>query len=178
MQVEDSETAVRTMAAYIDLNPVRAGIVEDPKDYRWRGYSEAVAGGKSARAGLRRLVRTETDDDASTATWGQIQAIYRCWLYDEGKVVIDDDGQVIRRGFATETAEMVINRQQGAIARPVLVKMRLRHFTEGVTIGSKAFLESVFESRRELFSARRIDGARKIQGVRWGGLMAMRDLRG
>jgi len=178
VQVEDSETAVRTMAAYIDLNPVRAGIVEDPKDYRWRGYSEAVAGGKSARAGLRRLVRTETDDDASTATWGQIQAIYRCWLYDEGKVVIDDDGQVIRRGFATETAEMVINRQQGAIARPVLVKMRLRHFTEGVTIGSKAFLESVFESRRELFSARRIDGARKIQGVRWGGLMAMRDLRG
>jgi len=178
VQVEDSETAVRTMAAYIDLNPVRAGIVEDPKDYRWSGYGEAVAGGNSARAGLSRLVRTETGDDTSTATWAQIQAIYRCWLYDEGKVVLDDDGQVIRRGFAAETAEMVINRQQGAIARPVLVKMRLRHFSEGVAIGSKAFLESVFESRRELFSARRVDGARKIQGVRWGGLMAMRDLRG
>ena len=98
--------------------------------------------------------------------------------YDEGKVVLDDHGQVIRRGFAAETAEMVINRQQGAIARPVLVKMRLRHFTEGVTIGSKAFLESVFQARRDSFPARRIDGARKIQGVRWGGLMAMRDLRG
>jgi len=125
-----------------------------------------------------RLVRTETGDDASSGDLGQIQAIYRCWLYDEGKVVLDDDGQVIRRGFAAETAEMVINRQQGAIARPVLVKMRLRHFSEGVAIGSKAFLELVFQARRDAFPARRVDGARKIQGVRWGGLMAMRDLRG
>ena len=37
--------AARTMAAYIDLNPVRAGMVTDPKDYRWCGYGEAVAGG-------------------------------------------------------------------------------------------------------------------------------------
>jgi len=41
--VEDGE-ALRTMAAYIDLNPVRAGLVEDPKDYRWCGYTEALGG--------------------------------------------------------------------------------------------------------------------------------------
>jgi len=38
--VEDGE-ALRTMAAYIDLNPVRAGLVDDPKDYRWCGHAEA-----------------------------------------------------------------------------------------------------------------------------------------
>ncbi|MEJ6641925.1 MAG: transposase, partial [Akkermansiaceae bacterium] len=32
--VEDG-LAARTMAAYIDLNPVRAGMVNDPADYRW-----------------------------------------------------------------------------------------------------------------------------------------------
>jgi hypothetical protein len=32
--VEDG-IAARTMAAYIDLNPVRAGMVSDPADYRW-----------------------------------------------------------------------------------------------------------------------------------------------
>ena len=37
VQVEDSETALRTIAAYIDLNPVCAGLVTDPKDYRWGG---------------------------------------------------------------------------------------------------------------------------------------------
>ena len=36
----------RWWGAYIDLNAVRAGIVEDPKDYRFCGYGEAVGKGK------------------------------------------------------------------------------------------------------------------------------------
>jgi hypothetical protein len=36
----------------------------------------------------------------------------------------------------------------------------------------------IFKARRNAFPPERIDGARKIQGVHWGGLMAMRDLRG
>jgi hypothetical protein len=40
--VEDGE-ALRTISAYLDLNPVRAGLVDDPKDYRWGGYAEAMA---------------------------------------------------------------------------------------------------------------------------------------
>jgi len=57
----ESGTAARTMAAYIDLNPVRAGMVEDPADYRWSSYGEAVGGGKKgngkkAREGLVRAI--------------------------------------------------------------------------------------------------------------------------
>ena len=37
---DDSPDALRTMAAYIDLNPVRAKLVEDPAEYRWSGYGE------------------------------------------------------------------------------------------------------------------------------------------
>ena len=37
--------AVAAIAAYIDLNPVRAGLCEDPKDYRYCGYAEAIAKG-------------------------------------------------------------------------------------------------------------------------------------
>ena len=51
--VDGAGEALVAMAAYIDLNPVRAGMVKDPKDYRWSGYGEAVAGKKRARAGLR-----------------------------------------------------------------------------------------------------------------------------
>jgi hypothetical protein len=85
---------------------------------------------------------------------------------------------VIRSGFSPETTEMVINRQQGALAWPVLVKLRVRHFTEGMAIGGRTFIEGIFKARRNAFPPKRIDGARKIRGVRWGGLMAMRDLRG
>ncbi len=59
---------------------------------------------------------------------------------------------------------MVINRQQGAIARPVLGKMRVRHFTEGIAIGGKTFIEGMFQARRNAFPPKCIDGARKIQG--------------
>ena len=31
------------MAAYIDLNPMRVGMVSDPAEYRWSGYGEAMA---------------------------------------------------------------------------------------------------------------------------------------
>lgn len=48
--------AIDAMAAYIDLSPVRAGMVEDPKDYRWCGYGEAVGSGNDeALAGLARV---------------------------------------------------------------------------------------------------------------------------
>ena len=58
--VEDG-MAARTMAAYIDLNPVRAGMVKDPADYRWSSYGEAVGGGakgngKKAREGWCGLI--------------------------------------------------------------------------------------------------------------------------
>ncbi len=36
--IVESGTAARMIAAYIDLNPVRAGMVEDPADYRWSSY--------------------------------------------------------------------------------------------------------------------------------------------
>jgi REP element-mobilizing transposase RayT len=43
--VEDG-VAARTISAYIDLNPVRAGMVKDPAEHRWSSYGEAVGGGK------------------------------------------------------------------------------------------------------------------------------------
>ncbi len=52
MLVEGQGNPLQTMAAYIDLNPVRAGIVDDPKDYRFCGYAEAVAGVVEAKRGL------------------------------------------------------------------------------------------------------------------------------
>ena len=55
MLVEGSDNPLQTMATYIDLNPVRAGLVDDPKDYRFCGYAEAVAGEVQARKGLRKI---------------------------------------------------------------------------------------------------------------------------
>ncbi|GHC40148.1 hypothetical protein GCM10007100_00600 [Roseibacillus persicicus] len=59
--VEGKGAAIKTMAAYIDLNPVRAGICQDPKDYRWCSYGEAVAGGQLAQKALQWLQSFRVD---------------------------------------------------------------------------------------------------------------------
>ena len=46
--------------------------------------------------------------------------------------------------------------------------------SEGAAFGSRAFLEEVFQNRREKFGPTRKDGARPIGA--WGGLMSLRCL--
>src|ERR1700752_5260753 len=49
--------ALPAVAAYIELNPVRAGLCTDPKDYRYSGYAEALAKGSLlARQGIRTIL--------------------------------------------------------------------------------------------------------------------------
>ena len=46
--VERGQT-LQAMSFYIDLNPVRAGLVKDPKDCRWCSHGAAAAGEAVAR---------------------------------------------------------------------------------------------------------------------------------
>jgi len=57
--VEGEASALATVAAYVDLNPVRAGIAENPEDYPWSGYAEACGGGNRARRGLLSILGRE-----------------------------------------------------------------------------------------------------------------------
>jgi hypothetical protein len=57
---------------------------------------------------------------------------------------------------------------------------RIRYFSDGAIIGSKAFVNEAFVSARERFSAKRKDGARKMRGSGTAAkdtLWSARDLR-
>jgi len=41
--VEPDSQALSAVACYIEMNPVRAGLVKDPKDDRWCEYGQALA---------------------------------------------------------------------------------------------------------------------------------------
>ncbi len=81
--IAESGQAARTMAAYIDLNPVRAGMVSDPAEYRWSSYGEAVGGGKKgngkkARGGVwRGLVSAHKGEGFDAKRWKEVSRIYR-----------------------------------------------------------------------------------------------------
>jgi putative transposase len=53
--VEPSREAMVKVAAYIDLNPVRAELVSDPAEYRFCSYAAALGGEKQVRAGYEMI---------------------------------------------------------------------------------------------------------------------------
>ncbi len=55
--VEGNPLALLSVAAYIDLNPVRAGLVVDPVESVWSGYGSACGGDSASRKGLTCWVR-------------------------------------------------------------------------------------------------------------------------
>jgi len=78
--VEGGE-ALRTVSLYVDLNPVRAGIVKDPKDYRWSSYGEAVAGVRRAVEGLCAIIEDLSSFPQSEQRY---LAHYRVQLFARG----------------------------------------------------------------------------------------------
>lgn len=170
--VEGKGEALRTMAAYIDLNPVRAGLVQDPKDYRWCGYAEALGGSRRAQRGLCKALGKPVDGWKSA----DAAAAYRCLLHGEGREVRGAQNEtVVRRGLAPEKARAVLA-ERGKLSVADLVRLRVRYFTDGVILGSKAFVDDVFARQRGEFSPKRKTGARRISQCEEP-LYALRQLR-
>jgi REP element-mobilizing transposase RayT len=167
--VEGNSPALATVAAYIDLNPVRAGLVDDPKDYRWCGYAEAVATNGSARKGLAAALGVGVDG---------VLAEYREWLFRQGeeREGTDAQGRPVRRGFTRETMLKVLA-DGGELPRSEYLKLRIRYLVDGAVLGSREYVNSVFERHRDRFGARRKTGARPVRGVSDLALSCLRDLR-
>ncbi|VGO22056.1 transposase [Pontiella sulfatireligans] len=163
--VENSETAISTMATYIDLNPVRAVLVNDPRDYRYCGYAEAVGGGKNARKGIECVMMARGQE----TSWRKVSAQYRMLLFCSGKAT------ETRAGMTSEAIEKALA-EGGELDRSDLLRCRVRYFSDGVALGSRLFIEAVFENNRQLFGERRKDGARKMRGGDWNGLYSLRTL--
>lgn len=170
--VQGSQHTLLAMAAYIDLNAVRAGIVEDPKDYRYCGYGEAVAGKKAARKGLLRIIESE----GVAGSWKEISKLYRKQLYIVGEARgVAEDGKALSSGIDPEKVEQVL-KEGGNLPVTELLRCRVRYFSDGVVIGSRDYVEGVFNKYRDQFGAKRKTGARKMRGG-WDDLCTIRDLR-
>jgi REP element-mobilizing transposase RayT len=200
--VEDG-LAARTMAAYIDLNPVRAGMVADPAEYRWSGYGEAVGGGakgdgKRAREGIVRAWMAHKRWEGDSKYWsgggrqGNIHQTYRAMLLIEGKEifkeVMDQEtgrlrDKLVRKGMPALEVRAELERfEQGrGIAIAKRLRWRLRYLSDGAVIGQRSFVDEVFRQCRERFGEKRKDGARRMRGdaaelTKVSGLWSLRDL--
>jgi REP element-mobilizing transposase RayT len=190
--VEDG-VAARTMAAYIDLNPLRAGMVVDPADYRWSSYGEAVGGGmkgngKKAREGLVRAYFCEQGVGFEVEKWAEVSRVYRRLMgLALGRKPGRAENQRPSQTAATvtkNTAELLESKDNETVLKDLgmakMLRCRIRYFTDGAVIGSKEFVNEAFSNARERFGPKRKDGARKLKGrgaAAGGILWSLRDLR-
>ncbi|MCC5806489.1 MAG: transposase [Opitutales bacterium] len=132
--VQDSAAVLRAVAAYIDLNAVRAGLVEDPKDYRWCGYAAALAGDASLRAAYGRYAVRGRDSS-------EAMAAYRLYLMGKGEAAKGDgSGARVPRRVA-EAAR----KRGGHLPADEVLRLKLRFMTEGIVVGDRSFVEGVLD---------------------------------
>ncbi len=165
--VEDTPESVSTVAAYIDLNPVRAEIVDNPADYRWSGYGAAMGGVSTAREGIRSIFVGNSVDSAIKS--------YRLILFGKGYGSKGNLKKDFGRISAKRLAE--IQQNEGAVSLAEVLRSRVRYFTDGMVLGSEAFVEKQFERHRDLFGKKRTKGGTPLLGEGWHGLYSMRNLQ-
>lgn len=167
--VEDSPEVVTKVAAYIDLNPVRAGIAEDPGNYRWCGYAEALAGVEASQTGLANLY------GPGMRSFPEAFQSYRLILFGKGEGSKGTGEKDVGRIPFEKLAE--VRRRGGVPSLQESLRARVRYFSDGMVLGSESFVEQQFDEHRELFGERRKRGGKKLPDSCWGGLAAMRDLQ-
>ncbi len=151
--VEKGETLINCLA-YIDLNPVRADLVDRPEEYRWCSLAYHIQTGNrcdflSLDFGLKEF--GEMNDDE------RLQR-YRQYVYETG---------------AVNTSEKVINekvvkkekRKGYKITRLDRFKYRTRYFTDSGIIGTKEYVSQSYQRFKDIFYSKKEKIPKSIVGL-------------
>ena len=166
-------------------------MVEKPEDYRWCSYGEAMApkvigegmrAQERAREGycflLEERGKMGRQKIQVTGLWkDRIAARYRMMLFADGEEVFCEDintgvapekrqPRLVRKGFKRKEVEQVLAKG-GKLSFGEALRCRVRYFSDGMTVGTREFVDEVFVASRERFGPKRKDGARSMRGVGW-----------
>ncbi len=164
--VEGEGNPLQTMAAYIDLNPVRAGVVDDPKDYRFCGYAEAVAGVVEAKKGLIHIW-----SDRGAKRVNSALRMHRMLIF--GKHASTPGLSEMTR----ERALKVLDQEDGELPKSVMLRCRVRYFTDGAILGSAEFVRSFTGAWQMERGRKHPSKVNMMQGGDWGGLAVIQGIR-
>ncbi len=186
--------AVAELAAYIDLNPVRAGVVADAKDYPWSQFGAAVAGDGIAQQALEYLVEHHTlqqrarapipnEPSPSAPLMGLQLGLSTIHMFLQERDRRRQAAQNLRDLETSAASPPAISYAEDAVPA----------FSKGLAIGDPDYLEAIFVEHRKHFGYRRQAGAKRIlwprgkgdrQRAVFGnggpsvGLAALREIRG
>jgi REP element-mobilizing transposase RayT len=142
--VENGETLINCLA-YIELNPVRAGLVKRPEDYRWCSLGYHVQSRNKGRF---------LSLDFGLWEFGIKSAKER--LRDFRRFVYEKGGL---EGLEKE------RRRHFEVGRADRFRLRTRYFTDSGIIGSKAYVSSLYLAFKEHYAAKREKVPKRVIGL-------------
>jgi len=174
--VEDGKTLVNLLA-YVDLNPIRAGIVKRPEEYKW--------------CSLGYHVQARNKDDLLSVDFGmqewnefesgEIVRKYREFVYETGAAEdrgqrsdISGQGEKTIRGIDPKIVRKE-RKKKYKVSRVDRFRYRCRYFNDAGIIGSKAFVGEVFDQVKHLLTSK---DERKFTPVGIEGVYSMKRLVG
>ena len=152
--VEDGQTLVNCLA-YIDLNPVRAGIVRKPEDYRWNSIGYHIQAQNkdnllSLDFGLKEFGVLDSDERLRR---------YRRFLYEKG-------GLTTEKGRSIDPAIVEKERKNEFRISPTdRFRYKTRYFSDSGIIGTKKFVSDTYRQVKHVFQSKREKIPKKISGL-------------
>jgi REP element-mobilizing transposase RayT len=134
--------AMLACSAYIDLNPVRAGIVKNPEDYKYSSMGMRVRS-------ERRLKRFATYFEIENVSKSQIKSFYRQFVFETGGV--KQDGKAKIPNYIVEK----VQETKGKLRLGTKLHYKCANFSDGIAIGTKDFIETLQSGwQRKIIKAR------------------------
>jgi REP element-mobilizing transposase RayT len=155
--VDKGETLINCLA-YIDLNPLRAGIVSRPEDYRWNSLGYHVQAKNqdnflSTDFGLKEFnVKSEK----------QRIRRYRRYVYEVGAVNRPEKGKSKVIGDKILRKE---RKREFELSRSDRFRYRTRYFTDSGVIGSKEFVSKTYRRFKHHFNSRNEKKPKPVEGL-------------
>ena len=143
--VEENSRALLPMAAYIDLNPVRAGVKREPGGSAWTGFGAAIRGDPRARDGITSLLSYAHGD--KSLDWKVSRDLYRSVL--DGRLAQDGDRLQIpnaENGDRPRFDAVEVERKIAAgkkLSLFELLRCKVRYFCAGLAFGRETFIRGI-----------------------------------
>jgi len=155
--VGKGETLINCLA-YIDLNPLRAGLVERPEDYRWNslGY-HLQTGNKDNFLSL----------DFGLIEFGVLNAeerlkLYRRYVYEAGALDRPDKPSA---GVIDNNVLDKERKNEFELNRVRRFRYRTRYFTDSGIIGTKEFVSINYQRFKDIFMSKREKIPKAVAGL-------------
>ena len=152
--VEQGHTLINCLA-YIDLNPVRAGLVEKPEDYRWNSIGYHVQTGNRDRFlsldfGLKEF---------NVLGGAERLRRYRRFLYEKGVKETEKGSRIDEKTLEKERG------RDFKLSQIDRFRYRTRYFSDSGIIGTKEFVKKHYRQFRHIFQSRNEKIPKRISGL-------------